>query len=352
MTTREAIVGPGPPTGRRVDDDPRSRPARRLIVPLTLIAVSYPFWLAQFHASVANPAGGALAPVWLALAFCVPLAGFGFALHLSRPDRALEAEARSARRLAYLVVAAPTLFVFAGVLNSMAKTEVPDAWIWAAVWMSIAAFAALAPDGSNRRARGAIGRWRVAHGVSALILVIFLMFHLANHLAGLAGPDQHKAVMDLGRKVYRSPVVEPILVAAFLFQVATGLRLAWRWSAEKADAYRVFQVASGGYLALFVVGHMNSVFVYARTLSKIDTGWAFAVGAPAGLIHDPWNIRLLPHYWVGVFLVLGHLAAGVRVVLLAHAVPTRVANTLFVSFLAVALGVATAILLGMSGVRI
>lgn len=344
-------VGPAASPVRRAGDRP-SRSERRLILPLALITISYPFWLALFHASLSHPAGGALAPLWLGLAFCVPLSGFACALHLSRPDRHFGPEARSARRFGYLVIAAPTLFVFAGVLNSMAKSDIPDPAIWVVVWTCVAAFAGLVPHGTRERGPGGLGRWRVAHGISALILVIFLLFHLTNHLTGLVGPDLHKAVMDAGRKVYRSPVIEPVLVAAFLFQVVTGLRLAWRWSAEKADAYRVFQVASGGYLALFVIGHMNSVFVNARTLLKIDTGWAFAVGAPTGLIHDPWNIRLLPHYWIGVFLVLGHLAAGLRMVLLAHALPIRAANSIFAASLAIALGIATAILLGMSGVRI
>ena len=28
----------------------------------------------------------------------------------------------------------------------------------------------------------------------------------------------------------------------------------------------------------------------------IDTGWDFATGAPTGLVKDPRNIRLVPHY--------------------------------------------------------
>jgi hypothetical protein len=36
-------------------------------------------------------------------------------------------------------------------------------------------------------------------------------------------------------------------------------------------------------------------------------------GAPAGLVKDAWNIRLVPHYWLGVFFVLAHLATGARV---------------------------------------
>ena len=41
---------------------------------------------------------------------------------------------------------------------------------------------------------------------------------------------------------------------------------------------------------------MNSVFIFARTDLGIDTGWDFATGAPTGLVKDPRNIRLVPHY--------------------------------------------------------
>ena len=69
---------------------------------------------------------------------------------------------------------------------------------------------------------------------------------------------------------------------------------------------------------------MNSVFVSARGVHKIVTGWDYASGAPPpGLITDAWNIRLLPHYALGVFFVLGHRASGLRVVLIAHGFDAR-----------------------------
>lgn len=114
--------------------------------------------------------------------------------------------------------------------------------------------------------------------------------------------------MEIGRVACRSAAGEPLLVAAMIFQVATGLFLAWHWSAAAQGFQRTFQVASGAYLSLFILGHMNSVFIYARSFLGIPTDWNFAIGAPTGLIHDAWNIRLLPHYALGVFFVLSHIA--------------------------------------------
>jgi hypothetical protein len=178
------------------------------------------------------------------------------------------------------------------------------------------------------------------------------VFHLTNHLFGLIGPDAHAAVMKIGRVVYRSAAGEPLLVAAMLFQIGTGLLLAWRWSAAAHDIQRTYQVASGAYLSLFILGHMNSVFVYARSFLGIPTDWNFAIGAPTGLIHDAWNIRLLPHYALGAFFVLSHLASGLRVVLIAHGVHQRNADRLWGVCVAMSAIVAAAIIAGMCGVRI
>jgi hypothetical protein len=220
------------------------------------------------------------------------------------------------------------------------------------IWIAIAIWSQGAPSPAVATPQPAVGRWRLVHGATAVALCLYVLFHLTNHLFGLIGPDAHAAVMKIGRAVYRSGVGEPLLVAAMLFQVGTGLYLAWRWSAGAQGFHRTFQVASGAYLSLFILGHMNSVFIYARSFLGIPTDWNFATGAPTGLIHDVWNIRLLPHYALGVFFVLSHLASGLRVVLIAHGVDRRFAGRLWVACVAVSIFVAGAIIAGMCGIRI
>src|SRR5262245_7306934 len=97
---------------------------------------------------------------------------------------------------------------------------------------------------------------------------------------------------------------------------------------------------------------MDSVFIFARTYLGIDTGWGFATGAPTGLVRDPWNIRLVPHYWLGAFFVLAHLAAGARAVMMAHGVSKALADRLMVGGAVLAGLVATVIMLGMCGMRV
>jgi hypothetical protein len=312
-------------------------------------AICYPFLLNAFHAVVgtqavtASPLAIVGATLILAVAFAVPFLGLALAC---RPESNSDA-----RRLAYASVASPTLYVFLGVVQALVRSPIPDEIVWCVIWLALTIWSRLARDPVAEPAP-AVGRWRVVHGITAAILCLYVLFHITNHLLGLVGPDAHAAVMKIGRVVYRSGVGQPLLVAAMLFQIGTGLYLAWRWSAARHDFQRTFQVASGGYLSLFILGHMNSVFIYARTFLGIPTDWNFAIGAPTGLTHDAWNIRLLPHYALGVFFVLSHLASGLRVVLIAHGVDRHRADRLWIAGAATSAAISAAIMAGMCGVRI
>lgn len=310
-------------------------------------AVLYPFLLMLFHALIGRASGlASLAAVAVLLcASGVPFLGMYIA---SRPGLPV-----GMRRLAYASVVAPTLYVFLGVVQALIGSTLPDTSVWCVLWLAVTLLAmCTGREEGAPRPRPNLGRWRVAHGISAVVLCLYVLFHLGNHLMGLIGPELHAQVMDLGRSVYRAGAIEPLLVLAFVFQAVSGLYLAWHWSASPQGGMRTFQIATGVYLAVFVLGHMNSVFIYARTYLGIPTDWNFATGAPTGLIVDPWNIRLVPHYTLGVFFVLGHLLAGLRVVLEAHdASPARVGLVWRLGLLACA-GVALAIIAGMLGVRV
>lgn len=312
-------------------------------------ALAYPFFLTGFHATISS-GGVAMAALLLAGAFAMPLSGIAFAWRLNGGMSQFDLRAR---RLAFASIAAPPLFVFVGVAPGLAGIHIPDITIWVAIWLAAGLSVWFAPDGPAAQTPARpIAHWRVAHGVAAALIACFVLFHLTNHLLGLEGPETHKAIMTAGRKVYRAPFIEPVLVALLLFQIASGVRLAWRWSSLKLDAYRIFQVGSGAYLAMFLLAHMNSAFLSARAVHHIDTNWAWASGAPTGLIHDAWNIRLLPHYALGVFFILGHLASGLRMVMLAHGANATIANRFWIAALAAAALIAAAIIAGLCGVRI
>ena len=94
------------------------------------------------------------------------------------------------------------------------------------------------------------------------------------------------------------------------------------------------------------------MFIFARTYLRIDLDRGFATGAPRGLIKDAWNIRLVPHYGLGVFFVLAHLFSGLRVVILTHGVRKVIADRVMISGSVAAALTACVIMLGMCGVRV
>jgi len=337
--------------------------ARLPMLAAPLAALLYPFALKGFNASVTRIAesdAGAFAgswlsaPVCLALAFAMPLIAMLAAMSFSEIGHPTVAQLR-AKRAALLAVAAPTLFVFLGVVLTMLHDPVPDTWLWVACWAIALALLLRSDNGVPAvvAPRPVPAPLRVAHGVSALaLIVIFLALHIANHLMFPAGEGTFNAVMKVFRHVHRNDILQPLVVALFLFQVSTGLFFVWRLTAAPSDRFRTFQIASGVYLAFYVLDHMDSVFVFARTYLGIDTGWGWATGAPTGIIKDAWNIRLLPHYWLGAFFVLAHLAAGTRGVMMAHSVSKAFADRFMISGTVVAAIIATWIMLGMSGMRV
>ncbi|MGY4622877.1 hypothetical protein [Bradyrhizobium sp. USDA 4486] len=322
-------------------------------------ALVYPLFVDGFHWAVGDPGtpqtvrGIAIAAVMLALMFAVPLYAFYrvFAVPMS-PTVPLALEIR-ARRLAYAVVAAPTFYCFVGVSKFLFSIPLPDEATWAIIWASGIAWSVLASPGEVKRATSEpAATLRVAHGISALIVVVYVIFHLTNHLFAWGGEPAHAEVMEMGRKVYRSPIGEPILVAAMSFQVISGFVLAWKWSAFRGDFYRTFQLATGFYLSVYILGHLTAVFILARAFFGIPTGWGFATGAPNGLIHDAWAARLIPHYAIGVFVVIAHLFSGLRVVMIAHGAREAIASRVWLAGTLFSAALALVIMLAMCGMRL
>jgi hypothetical protein len=324
-------------------------------------ALIYPLTLKSFNDAVTSVEAGhgsyfpiVAAVISLLLAFAVPATALVIAMRLGAIQNPTIAQLR-ARRIAMLAVTAPTILVFLGVLVFMAGNPVPDVALWTIFWSGALIFVLRA---DNERpapsdAKPVLPAIRVAHGFSALaIIAIFLGLHLTNHLTGLIGPETHAQFMKAVRTIYRAKLVEPVLILLLFFQVGTGLYFAFRCMAKPLDAFRAFQVASGMYLAFYVIGHMDSVFILGRTFLGIETGWDFATGAPVGLIKGARNIRLLPHYGLGVFFVISHLSCGLRIVLLAHGVTKPIADQVMISGAILGALIATAIMLGMCGMRV
>ena len=72
--------------------------------------------------------------------------------------------------------------------------------------------------------------------------------------------------------------------------------LLWRHTTARSDTYRSLQTTTGALLAVYLASHLTAVFILGRTVTGVDTTFLWASGAPTGLLPDPWNVRLIPHY--------------------------------------------------------
>jgi hypothetical protein len=280
-----------------------------------------------------------------AVVYAVPAVGIAVAYHLGRHESTFSSEFL-ARRLAHLAVASPPLFVLIGVVFYLLHAPNGDRVFWWILWLPALASAAWAIRGQGA-ATPASSRpnpiaLRVAHGTSALLIVlIFLAWHLLNHMSAAFSLEFNEVMMNSLRKRYRSELVQPLLVTLMLFQVVSGVILFWRATATRSDLCRTLQTSTGAFLTAFIVSHLNAVFILGRAVTKVDTTFLWASGAPAGLLPDPWNVRLIPHYSLGVWFVVTHMGLGLRGVLLFHRVSPAVADR--IAWAVGALGMAVAL---------
>lgn len=320
-------------------------------------ALYYPWALQWANTTIASI--GQITPyafIQILTAYTVPIIGFAVLHHLGKQET-LTDRLVLARRLSYLVVAAPPAFTLVGVLLFLMKINGHDNAVWTGIWLVLTILSTMMIHTMPRRPvvlndPAMYRRLRVLHGVfSVFILLVFLAPHLFNHSLGLFGNNVHLAIMDVLRKVYRHPAVEPILIAAFFIQILSGIVLVKPKSERSGDILDSLQAASGVYLAFFIASHINSVFILARYFGT-ETDYAWATGEPVGLLMDPWNIRLLPHYSLAVFLLLAHLACGLRIVLRNHNMTYARSNAITWSIITIGFVVTLIITAGMLGFRL
>ena len=338
-----------------------ARSKRRALLPVIppTVALSYPFLLALFHVSVTHRglAWAALSSFLLLAAIAAPPVAGIYAFWKIGSAASLSAAAIRARGLALISVAAATLYTTLGVVLAIAHNPVSDLIVWPILWVAASAILIWPRRETHTDAQVRMPslhpRVRFAHGVSAaLIVCIFLAMHLISHLSALWSLQAQHLLMDSFRHIYRAGLVEPALVGLMFFQMGTGTVLVWQYTGREVDLRRTLQIASGAYLLFYIPGHMNSVFIYARSIVGIPTDWNFATGAPTGLLFDAWNIRLLPHYLLAVFFVATHLVLGARIIALAHHVSVKVSDRLAFAGIAGAAILAIAIMVGMTGVHL
>ena len=148
-------------------------------------------------------------------------------------------------------------------------------------------------------------RIRKIHFASGLTLSVFIGLHLMNHLASIAGSDQHIELMKMLRNFYRTPIIEFLLFAAVLVQISSGIRLFLSKRKTNKVGFELLHIYTGLYLASFLVIHVSAVLA-GRFILHLDTNFYFGA---AGLNSFPVNLFFIPYYSLAILSFFGHIAA-------------------------------------------
>lgn len=285
-------------------------PSRTARVLPPLLSLLYPLlvWCVTSITPAALPL--TLAPALISLLYLLRFATIG-----SHPR---------ATGIAYFAVGSPALYSFlGGWLDFQSALPFRANSVWIVLWILLALLAATEPHNASSTSNESPSQTTdsqtlpFAHGLSAAGITVFALFHMTNHLAGLAGGETHLAVMHSFRKVYRFPAIELLLGALILFQIVSGIYLLFRRRRAR-DWFEVLQGASGAYLVLFFASHLSAV-LRTRYLYHVDTNWIWLTGA--NFLKDAWSARLVPYYFLGIIALGVHGSCGIRAVLVKHNKP-------------------------------
>ena len=326
-----------------------------LVLP-ALAAIAYPWlllaisWFLHFFQIAAPPNPTMITVIVLAIlisASAVMAVAFTRALALGR----IGAAPTSARLLAHLAFAAPSLLVGFGNVSGLLHARGAVTYAWPLFWLAVIAVALLAQDAPQPVSASSGRKLAVAHGISALaILLLFVAPHLANHLAGIVSGATHIEIMKLARLDYRNALVEPLLLTLIAFQIMSGFVLVRRKLARPSDVFGTLQSMTGVYVGIYLLAHMTAAF--SARGAGTDTNWNWLTYDDRGLLSHLDSFTLVAHYWVGPIALIAHVACGLRVVMLEHGVSMQMAGR--VAWGLICLGVVTSsvILAGLLGVHI
>jgi succinate dehydrogenase hydrophobic anchor subunit len=250
-----------------------------------------------------------------------------------------------AREAVFAAIAAPW-FVLSGVILGWVQLRGYQSAFW---YLGLAGLAAAQWLAAPKRELARHQVWQRAHRISAVLLVLFGVAHVGNHLAAVESLQTHVTVQNALRAVYRQPAIEALVVAAALAQVCSGWVIVSRVRLQRANGLRNLQVLAGSFLGMFFLSHLTGVF--SGRLQHIDTTFAWATGGPGGLLSNSRSPSFLPYYSLAVLAFGVHAAVAARWTLagvLGQARALKVCHAL----LTVSAVVTLALLLPLCGVRL
>jgi succinate dehydrogenase/fumarate reductase cytochrome b subunit len=147
------------------------------------------------------------------------------------------------------------------------------------------------------------------HFISGIILSIFVTIHLLNHLTAVQSISTHMEVMNVLRRIYQHPLIEPFLLFAVFVQIISGIKLVLNRGWKQTERYNKLHVYSGIYLGFFLLIHTSATLV-GRFILLVNTNFyygAMVVNA------KPYLFFYIPYYFFGAFSFFVHIACIIRI---------------------------------------
>ncbi len=146
---------------------------------------------------------------------------------------------------------------------------------------------------------------KALHRITGIVVSIFIVAHLFNHLTAWFGIETHQYILEKLRQVYRIPVLEFILVISFFFQAFSGFRMCYHiWKKEQKTKVEKIQMYSGILLGLFIIQHIPAT-IGQRWYYEFDTNFYFASRV---VLEQPLYFYFVPYYFIGIMAFAFHLA--------------------------------------------
>ncbi len=217
------------------------------------------------------------------------------------------------RGMGIVLIVSPVLRVFSSTIASLLHIPLSSLAVWFALWILIGALVLERishpePLFSIRT----ISKTKVVHGVSAIIIALFVLAHLTVNLSILKSPEAYLSTASILRLAYRTPIAEPILIVLLAMQVGSGLIMASDAFCRRASSEYLIQIACGLYFVIFIGSHTIAVAVLGRTLLNHGPDFTYASGGRGGLLASPGGVPLAPYYLLAVVTFFIHLSRPLR----------------------------------------
>lgn len=161
----------------------------------------------------------------------------------------------------------------------------------------------------------------VVHRLSAAVITVFALTHVANQLVGFVSESTYAAALAFLREGYHQPIAEWALLTSAAVQIFTGATMGMK--KVRPGAWKDnFQTISGWYLAMFLITHALAPKVLNSGVAPAPE--AVVAATQLNLLATARGAATLPFLLLGVAAFLYHVGTYARLAALAYLAEAQV----------------------------